>query len=168
MAAIIGKPMEKGNFGEFVAVRIFDIHLNRKAVVKGYDGHFTVGEYRGVSLRGQKVEIKYYTKWNGDLDMKTGDPKPAFYLVITGPPKHEREAKGTPTPWAVESVFLFETEALERVVVPRKDPVSIKKELWAAAEIYPAHNSDFEDDGREFVNDERRAALALFGPEAVG
>ena len=151
-----------------MAARIFDIHLNQKAVVKGYDGYFTVGEYRGAPLRGRRVEIKYYTKWNRDLDMKTGDPKPAFYLVITGPPKREREAEGTPSPWVVESVFLFETEALERVVVPKKDPVSIKKELWTAAEIYPAHSSDFTDAGREFVNDELRAALALFGPEAVG
>ena len=167
MTKIIGRPMDKGPFGEFVAAQIFGIHLNEKAAKKGYDGCFTVGEYKGEPLKGRKVEIKYYTKCDRNLDMKTGEGKPAFYLVMTGPPKRDGEAKGIPAPWVIESVFLFETEALERVVAPKSDPVGIKKELWAAAQIYPAHNADFTNEGREFVNDERRAALALFGSEAV-
>lgn len=167
MTKIIGKPMEKGNFGEFVAAQIFDIRLNEKATEKGYDGRFTVGEYSGAPLKDRKVEIKYYAKCNHDLDLKTGEAKPAFYLVMTGPPKRDNEAKDTPAPWVIESVFLFETEALERVVVPKTNPVGIKKERWAEAQIYPAHNGDFTNEGQEFVNDERRAALALFGSEAV-
>lgn len=167
MTKIIGRPMDKGPFGEFVAARIFDIRLHKKAVVKGHDGCFTVGDYKGEPLKGRKVEIKYYARCNHDLDMKTGEEKPAFYLVMTGPPKREGEAKGTPAPWVIESVFLFETEALERVVVPKTNPVAIKKERWAEAQIYPARNGDFTNEGQEFVNDERRAALALFGSEAV-
>ena len=167
MTKIIGRPMDKGPFGEFVASQIFDLDLNLNAAKKGYDGYFTVGDYKGEPLKGRKVEIKYYTKCDRSLDLKTGVEKPAFYLVMTGPPKRDNEDKDTPAPWVIESVFLFETEALEQVVVPKKDPVGIKKERWVEAQIYPAHNGDFTNEGQEFVNEERRAALALFGSEAV-
>ena len=84
IAAVIGRPALSGHFGEFIVTQVFDVELHDSAVQKGSDGRFT-----NASHEGKTVEIKYYPKLEGLLDMKT-DSQPDFYLVLTGPRENRR------------------------------------------------------------------------------
>lgn len=153
MAEIIGKPMEKGNFGEFVAGQIFDIELHESGAHEGSDGVFRSGE-----LAGQSVNIKYSGKHDGTLNMKKRKG-PDHYLVMTGP-KDAADSR----PWVIESVFLFEAkDLLRRLTVQIGTATSVRKELWDEAEIYP-------DDSVSPLTLTRRERnlLALFSAPAIG
>lgn len=105
MTSIIGRPLEKGHFGEFVAAAIFGIELCGSAAQEGYDGWF-----RGGALDGKTVNIKYYTKHDGLLDLKR-ENGPDYYLVMTGPPAEPAPSCGQTRPWVIESVFLFQADS---------------------------------------------------------
>ena len=157
MAAIIGKPMEKGNFGEFVAARIFDIELHESGAHPGSDGVFQGGDLHGT------VNIKYCGRHDRNLDLKEKEC-PDYYLVMTGP---EKAAKTRP--WVIESVFVFDAAALVREL-RRRNPnkkigvaAGVPVDLWEAAMIYPQPVSDLLP-----VTDARRDLLALFASSRVG
>ena len=65
IARIIGRPAEKGHIGEFIAAGVFGIDLEASAAHKGSDGRFVDGP-----LRGRSVNIKFYGKQEGMLDIR--------------------------------------------------------------------------------------------------
>lgn len=73
IARIIGIPTEKGHIGEFIASQIFGITLHTSATHKGSDGEFT-----DRPLKGKTVNVKYYGKQEGILDINT-QAIPDFY-----------------------------------------------------------------------------------------
>jgi len=75
IAGLIGRPSAPGNIGEFVAARVFAIHLMASGAHHGYDGLFTDGP-----LAGKTVNIKTYSRYESVLDIS---PHPCdYYLVL--------------------------------------------------------------------------------------
>jgi hypothetical protein len=80
IAAIIHRPMTSGHLGEWIASQIFDVELEPIAVAAAIDGKFRSGP-----LQGRRVNIKWYLKREGLLDMSEPD-RLDYYLVLAGPP----------------------------------------------------------------------------------
>src|SRR5437763_303104 len=81
IAALIGRPAERGHTGEYLAAAIFGITLHESAVYKGSDGRFAAGP-----LAGRSVNVKWYGTQQGLLDLHL-EGAPDDYLVLTGPNK---------------------------------------------------------------------------------
>jgi hypothetical protein len=64
LARLINRPMTSGHLGEWIAAQIFNIQLEATAVAAGVDGRFRSGP-----LQGRTVNIKWYLKREGLLDM---------------------------------------------------------------------------------------------------
>ena len=157
IAAVIGRPAQTGHIGEFIVAQVFDVELHDSAVQKGSDGRFT-----NASHEGKTVEIKYYPKLEGLLDMKT-DSQPDFYLVLTGPRATAVSSRGTTRPWVIESAYLFDAAALiSRLTTKIGIATSVRREFWDEAEIYPRRNPNF------MLTQAQRDTLALFTEAAVG
>ena len=135
-----GLPVHTGRLGEFIASRIFDIELNADPKEAGHDGKFRSPQL----LEGKTVNIKWYTARETILSLKTGNDKPKYYLVMTGPEKRSMEIS---RPLVIHSVFLFDRKRLEHdLTVPiRRNATSVKKALWLEAEIYPKHTNHILD-----------------------
>lgn len=164
MATIIGKPMEKGNFGEFVAAQIFDIKLHDSGAHEGSDGVFRNGK-----LAGKSVNIKYSAKHDGNLNMKE-EKGPDYYLVLTGPKKAAKAR-----PWVIESVFVFDAPALVRELLKRNPKkkigtaAGVPVDLWEAAMIYPQPVSGLRPVCDLLpVTDARRDLLEMFASSRIG
>jgi hypothetical protein len=162
IAAIIGRPAHAGHIGEYVAAAIFQIDLHASAVTKTHDGYF-----RGGSLDGKSVNIKYGTRRDGLLNLaQTSDlsDHPDYYLVLTGPTIGAISSKGLSAPWVVHAVYLFESRTLLENLASRGIrpgvATSVRKQLWEAAMIYPdANNTALQ------LMEPQRAMLAFFhGP----
>ena len=165
VARLIGRPTLPGHFGEFVASRIFDIELNKGAAKPGFDGRFRSG-----GLTGKSVNIKFYTRNDHLLDMtEEGKPGPDYYLVMTGPKGKAEPSRGKTRPWVIESVFLFEAEALVRELRaqnPKKRiglAAHVYVKLWRKAMIHPNGDSPLLE-----VTETRRRQLALFSAARIG
>jgi hypothetical protein len=65
IANLIGRPAQIGHVGEYIAAKIFDIELNRSASQKDIDGYFRSGP-----LAARSVNVKWYGKREGILDLK--------------------------------------------------------------------------------------------------
>ena len=50
ISQIIKRPALAGHLVEFIAAKIFDIELNKKAAQKGMDGYFRSGSFAGSSV----------------------------------------------------------------------------------------------------------------------
>jgi hypothetical protein len=156
IARIIGRPAERSHTGEYIAARIFNIALQESASHKGIDGHF-VGE----NLVGKTVNIKWYGKQEGILDINP-EALPDFYLVMTGPKGGATSSRGATRPWLISYVYLI--NATELIGVLRRRGVkigvatSVQGELWEAAEIYSTPRN-----GRLLLSEEQRKQLAPFG-----
>ena len=139
-----GLPVHTGRHGEFIASRIFNIELNTDPKEAGHDGKFRSPKL----LECKTVNIKWYTARETILSLKTGNDKPDYYLVMTGPEKPCMEIS---RPLVIHSVFLFDREKLEHdLTVPiRRNATSVKKTLWCKAEIYPNHKNKDLDLGPE-------------------
>lgn len=165
VARLMAKQALPGNFGEFVAAMVFQIRLCRTANQKAFDGVF-----RGGTLDGKTVNIKYKTRHDRLLNLKKdGEAGPDYYLVMTGPKKKAKPPRGEARPWVVESVFLFDARALVRelkTLNPRKKigvAAGVPVELWKKAMIYPNGVSPLLS-----ITDSQRERLALFATDAVG
>ena len=157
LARLIHRPMTSGHLGEWIAAQIFDIELEASAVAAGIDGRFRSGP-----LQGRTVNIKWYLKREGLLDM-TESTALDYYLVLTGPPSLAVSSRGTTRPWCIEAVYLFEARQLqaEQIVrgVKRGGASSVIKKQWKAAEIYPsASNPELA------VTPQQAEQLRLFAP----
>ena len=162
MAAIIERPLEKGHFGEFVAAQIFGIELCEDATNEGFDGAF-----RGGTLAGKTVNIKYYTRHERLLDLKK-ENGPDYYLVLTGPTAAPAASRGQTRPWVIVSVFVFEAASLLselRKRNPRKRiglATYVPADMWDAVEVYP-HGSSLLP-----LEQSQKDLLALFSESALG
>ena len=157
VAEIIERPALPGHFGEFVAADIFGIELCRSATQEGYDGWF-----RGGALDGKTVNIKYYTKHDGLLDLRR-ENGPDYYLVMTGPTAKPTASRGQARPWVIESVFLFHAARLiEKMTAKIGVAAAVGKSLWKDAEIYPRDSSLLP------LEQSQKDLLALFRESAVG
>jgi hypothetical protein len=152
---IIGRPAQIGHIGEYIAAKVFRIALASSATERGYDGRFEDGP-----LRGRTVNVKWYAKREGALDIEPGS-LPDFYLVLTGPPGPASSSRGTPRPWLISSVSLFDgprlSEDLERAGVKIGIATSVRKRLWDAAELWPNQRNSMLP-----LADEQRRLLRLF------
>ncbi len=155
IASIIGRPAQVGHAGEFIAAALFDIQLHQSAAHKSSDGVFLQGP-----LAGHTVDIKWYLKHEGVLDLNPTDP-PDYYLVLVGPKSPAVSSRGGVRPWTIEFVFLFDAHQLLATLRPRGIKLgvatSIATEFWTKAEIYPAQRSPILT-----LNDEQRRHLAHF------
>lgn len=68
-----------------------------------YDGRFKYGP-----LAGMTVNIKWYLKQEGLLDM-TAATEPDYYLVTTGPRGSATSSRDTTRPWVIDHVYLFDS-----------------------------------------------------------
>jgi len=165
IGTILGRPVHAGHFGEYIAAAIFGIDLHPSAVHKGSDGYFTDGP-----LAGKSVNIKYYTRGAGLLDMVANVDStvhPDYYLVLTGPKSAAISSKGTHALWNVCFVYLFSSGELLAEVAKRPVGIgiatSVRKHLWEAAEIYPERRNPALP---LRLSPEQFAALSLFSPAA--
>jgi hypothetical protein len=135
IAKTIGRPMTAGHAGEWIAAQIFDIELESLAVAPAYDGHF-----RRAPLEGKTVNVKWYLKREGLLDM-TSAATLDYYLVMTGPAGTAGSSKRTTRPWLIESVYLFDANQLmsdlQASGIQIGVATSVRQSRWKAAEIYP-------------------------------
>jgi len=159
ITALIGRPAQIGHIGEHIASEVFDIALQESAVNKGFDGRFRSGP-----LTGRSVNIKWYAKREGLLDLRP-DALPDYYLVMTGPRATILTSRGEARPLLIEQVFLFEARRLLAQLEGRKVKTgvatSITRDQWEAAEIYPSQKSSLLP-----VSDAQRALLKMFGADA--
>lgn len=159
IAAVIDRPMTSGHLGEWIAARVFGIDLEQSAAQKAIDGRF-----RGGWLDGRSVNVKWYLKREGALDMSSS-PDLDFYLVLAGPKASAATSRGTTRPWLVSSVHLIEAQALAADLLARGRVVgvaaSVREQVWAASEVYPRATNALLH-----LSEEQRAALDLFAPPA--
>ena len=154
IAAIIDRPAERGHIGEFVAAAIFDIELHESATNKGSDGVFRSGPLAGLSMN-----VKFYGKREGLLDMSPDDP-PDFYLVLTGPKATAASSKGQTRPLTISSAFLFDHHKLVSRLRVKKigTATSVRNHFWDEAEIYPSQNDELLR-----LTPEQHEMLKMFG-----
>lgn len=156
IAAITGRPAEKGHIGEFIASRVFAIDLAESAVQKGADGTFTEGP-----LRGKSVNVKFYGKQEGMLDIRI-DALPDYFLVLTGSKSSVASSRNLTRSLVVEAAYLFQAASLVEALKKRGLKIgvatSVAQRYWRDTEIYPeARNRILH------LSDEQRRLLALFG-----
>ncbi len=157
IAEVIGRPTIPGHFGDFVGAEIYGVELHASAVQKGSDGCFAGGR-----LSGATVNIKYYPKNEGVLDIAI-DGAPEYYLVLTGPRSAAVSSRGKTRPWVIEAVYLFETASLIRGLTSKIGiATSVRREFWDAAEIYPRRNPSFP------LTEIQREMLAMFSEASIG
>jgi hypothetical protein len=135
IAAVIERPMTAGHLGEWIAARVFDIELETSAVTAAVDGRFRTGP-----LRGRTVNVKWYLKREGLLDIIEA-PALDYYLVLAGPVSAAMSSRGGRRPWCIEAVYLFDAKQLLDEQRQRRVKMGIASSVrgaqWAAAEIYP-------------------------------
>ncbi len=158
IAGVLDRPALPGHFGEFVAARIFRIALLDSASHKGIDGHFTDGH-----LVGRSVDVKFYPKNEGLLDINPRFPA-EFYLVITGPRTQAVSSRGRTRPWIISSVFLFDASDLVEQLNERGVKIgiatSVARRFWDKAEIYPRPNNPTLNPTKD-----QRSLLQMFGAD---
>jgi len=157
IASITGSPALAGHLGEFIAAAVFGIVLQLSATNRGSDGAFTTG-----TLAGRSVNVKWYGKLEGILDLNADHPAD-FYLVLAGPRSAPTASRGGTRPAVISSVFLFQAALLHEELraggVKLGIATSVRRRLWDAAEIYPEQRNP-----ALALTDDQRALLALFGP----
>ncbi len=155
IAALINRPALLGHTGEYIASRVFQIELEKSASHKAIDGRFKEG-----GLGGCTVNVKWYTKHDGLLAVSPGD-QPRYYLVLAGPRTAPVSSVGTTRPWSIETVFLFDAQALVADLEKRGTKLSVAtsvpRDFWQAAEIYPEQRNN-----ALVLTNEQKAQLALF------
>lgn len=131
---LINRPMTAGHAGEWIASRIFDIELEPSAAAKAIDGRFRAG-----ALAGNSVNVKWYLKREGLLDM-TEAVELDYYLVLTGPKATGSDVR-TVRAWRIDAVYLFDAQQLLTEQRARGVRVGVASGVldsqWLAAEIYP-------------------------------
>ena len=156
ISKIIKRPAEKGHIGEYIACKIFDIEPHSSATQKGSDGFFRNG-----SLANKLVNIKFYGKCEGILDVNTTNSPPDYYLVLTGPKVSAASSRNSTRPLIIESGYLFNHNNLvEKLRVKGLHigvATSVSKQYWSDAEIYPKNNNK-----DLILSEEQKKFLAIF------
>lgn len=156
IAAVTGRPMASGHLGEWLASRVFGIDLAASTSQVAYDGVFAEGP-----LRGRTVNVKWYLRREGLLDMTASDVLD-HYLVMTGPAGAAGSSREGTRPWVVSNVYLFDARELRDDLAARGRRAgtasSVRREAWSAVEVYPRPSPLLPLSARQ------RDALALFAP----
>jgi hypothetical protein len=152
IANVIGRPAERGHVGEFIAAAVFDIALHDSATHAGSDGVFRSGR-----LAGRSVNVKLYGAQEALLDVKK-EHAPDIYLVLTGPVRAAMSSRGLTRPLVIQHVYVFEHAALVGAGVKPGVAASVRKALWAAAEVWPGRG----DAALLDVTPAQAASLELF------
>jgi len=154
IAEVNGRPMTSGHLAEWIASQVFGISLNSAANQRGIDGYFT-----GAPLEGRSVNVKWYLKREGILDLSPSGA-PDYYLVLTGPASAARSSAGTTRPWRIDFVYLFDAKELHTDLAVRGRRIgvasSVRRSTWESAEIYPTESA------RLPLTPQQRSALAGF------
>jgi hypothetical protein len=160
IARLIHRPMTAGHAGEWIASQIFKIDLEPSAMTPAYDGRFKYG-----ALAGMTVNIKWYLKQEGLLDMTTAT-EPDYYLVMTGPRGSTTSSSNTTRPWVIDYVYLFDSHCLSDELRSRGSKIgvgtSLRQTQWKAAEIYPVAVSTYLP-----LDAQQVALLQRFGSDEV-
>lgn len=158
ISAITGRPALIGHTGEYTASLIFGIRLEISATSPGYDGRFISGK-----LAGKTVNIKWYTKNEGILDISE-KYTPDYYLVLTGPTVPAESSRNKTRPWLIRSVFIFDAveiiNKLKSRGVKTGIATSLLREYWDSAELYPVQRNHCLQ-----LSEEQRGMLELFSNE---
>jgi hypothetical protein len=137
IARLIGRPVERGHLGEWIAARLFDLGMAPSATQAGWDGRFRSGP-----LAGRTVNIKFYGRQEGGLDLRDADEATDDYLVLVGPSASDTRG---PRPLLVSAVYLIEARPLLADLRARglgiNEFSSVRKAVWDAAELYPLPNN---------------------------
>ena len=151
---LINRPMTAGHAGEWIASHIFDIELEPSAVAKAIDGHFRSGR-----LAGKTVNVKWYLKREGLLDM-TEASELDYYLVLAGPKATSKDVR-TVRAWKVDAVYLFDSQQLLDQQRARGVKIGVASGVrdaqWLAAELYPTNTNE-----TLLVTKDQRNQLSLF------
>ena len=157
IAATMKRPMTSGHLGEWIAAQVFDIELEASATTAAFDGRFRSGP-----MQKRAVNVKWYLKREGILDMTTSETLDE-YLVMTGPVGAAGGSHGQTRPWCIDRVYLFDAHSLRADLLARGRSIgtasSIRTELWNQAEIYPKQANT-----RMPLTDRQVEALQLFAP----
>jgi hypothetical protein len=157
IASITGRPMTAGHLGEWIAAEVFGIELEKSASAAALDGRFRSGP-----LSGRTVNVKWYLKREGLLDV-TQSPELDFHLVLAGPTSAAVSSRGGTRPWCIAAVYLFDARQLLVELRTRGVAIgaatSVRSAQWASAEIYPQSRN-----GTLALNWEQRRSLELFAP----
>jgi hypothetical protein len=163
LAALIGYPPHAGHLGEYVAAAIFDIALHQSKTQRHTDGFFQTGP-----LAGKSVNIKYYAKQTGILDLSASSDladHADYYLVLTGPRTPPASSRGHTAPWVIANVFLFDSSILLAALALTGAKVgiasSVRSVIWQEAMIYPQTGGDAIRLGLE-LTDSQRQSLSQF------
>ena len=106
IAARVGRPTTSGHLGEWIAVEIFDVELDKSASAAAWDGHFRSGP-----LQWRSVNVNWYLQREGILDL-TSLLMPDEYLMRTGPTSAATTSYGGTRPWRINNVYLFDALGL--------------------------------------------------------
>lgn len=159
LAAIIDRPMTSGHLGEWIAAQIFEIDLSPAANAPAIDGYFTSGD-----LAGKSVDVKWYPKRAGLLDMSRSNVVD-YYLVLCGPADAARTSLGSTRPWRIDTVHLFDAHARHVNLTKRGIKVgtasSVRNDEWDESEVFPRPHS------RLPLTEEQRSALRGFAFESA-
>ena len=140
IAGIISRPAEKGHISEWIASKVFSIELNRNRNEKGYDGIFTEG-----SLKGKKVDIKYYTVNQHQIDLNPEISEDVYLLILTGPHR-SASSENQYRQFCISDIYLFnERELCDKLKsgVRVGKATSVKEGYWDRRKIYPENKLDF-------------------------
>jgi hypothetical protein len=167
IAAILGRPVHPGHFGEFVASAIFGVKLAPSATQKAYDGTFRSGP-----LAGATVNVKFRSRHTDLLNIAASADRrdhPDYYLALEGLTRPAGSTRGEHAPLCVAQAYVFESRPLlaalaKRGVVAHLQGRTINpgRAAWRAAMVYPeAHSPCLA------LTDAQRDALRLFAPLAA-
>jgi len=156
LSRIIGRPSQRGHLGEFIASNIFNIELEYSATEKGIDGVFL-----NEPLQGKTVNIKFYGKQEGILDIQLANLAD-YYLVLTGPKSQPKTSRGNSRPLIISNVYLFDTRLLVNSLKKRRIKLGIATSVanlyWSSAEIFPKSKNSLLQ-----LNNQQVELLKLFG-----
>lgn len=159
IAALINRPAERSHIGEFIASRIFDIDLEASATSRSIDGRF-----RYAPLTGRSVNVKFYGKCEGLLEVCVADP-PEFYLVLSGGRGPAASSRGRTRPLIIEQVHLFDSAILHPAIAARGVKVgiatSVGRAAWDAAEVFPRQSNPMLP-----LSPEQQSMIALFSGDS--
>jgi len=154
ITSIVGRPVEKGHVGEFIAACIFGVELHKSASAKGNDGVFKSGP-----LVGKTVNVKWYMGSDNLLDLNPSGGTD-YYLVLSGGRKESNTSRDMERPWTIDFVYLFKESELMHKLGERGVKVgvatSVRAGEWESAEVYPTNRGPLE------LDDEQRRLLRLF------
>ncbi|MGH8886680.1 MAG: hypothetical protein ACRDYX_16215 [Egibacteraceae bacterium] len=162
LGVVMDRPMTTGHLGEWIAAQVFDLMLEHSAAAKGIDGRFASG-----SLEGRTVNVKWYGKREGILDISE-HPYLDYYLVMTGRRSAAASSRGSVRPLVIESVYLFDASRLLPMLHAAGRTIgvatSIRAHLWEAAEISPRPNNPELPLTRAQIQALELFASAVFSP----